>query len=182
MIKKVKSPLHIEVDSEKWRKVRGLSQRLEKAVLQAISTLPANVKPAKGKAEITLLLTTDAAVKKLNHDFRGIKKPTNVLSFPQFSNRQLPRVCGSKKPFNAGDIAIAYQYVVIEAKAEHKILIDHVTHLVIHGVLHLFGYDHMTNASAVRMERLEKKIMADIGLPDPYAVLKTAVKPKQVKS
>ena len=68
-----------------------------------------------------------------------------------------------------GDIVLGYQYIVAEAKKDNKILINHLSHLLIHGILHLFGYDHISGPEAVSMERLETKIMAGLGLPDPYA-------------
>ena len=70
-----------------------------------------------------------------------------------------------------GDIVLGYQYIVVETEKKHKILINHVTHLMIHGILHLFGYDHRLSADAVRMEQLEQKVMGGLGLPDPYAPL-----------
>jgi probable rRNA maturation factor len=80
-----------------------------------------------------------------------------------------------------GDIAIAYRYIVGEAKRDNKILINHLTHLFIHGLLHLFGYDHGLDPEAARMERLETKIMAALGLPDPYRAV-SAKEPKRART
>jgi probable rRNA maturation factor len=158
--------IDFHIEDPRWRHMPHICARLEKAAKATIAHLP---KALRFPCTLTLLLTKDATIKRLNHDFRGIGKPTNVLSFPQFHPEELPHM-GRKDPhLHIGDIAISYQYVVVEAKKEHKILEDHVVHLLIHGLLHLFGYDHMTEAEANRMERLEKKIMADLGLPDPYA-------------
>ena len=161
-----RSSLHLERAILLWRRVRGLSSRLTRATNATLAHLPLGV----ARVEFTLLLTSDVAVRRLNRDFRGMDKATNVLSFPQVARRQLSKIGKTKEPVYIGDIAIAYQYVVKDAKAEGKDLKDHVTHLLIHGLLHLFGYDHQTTATAVRMERLETKIMAELGLPDPYAV------------
>ncbi|HUY68077.1 MAG TPA: rRNA maturation RNase YbeY [Alphaproteobacteria bacterium] len=117
----------------------------------------------------TVLLADDKTLRRLNRDFRGLDRPTNVLSFPQFMPAQLAKIGKKGPPLHMGDIALGYQYIVVEAKKYHKILIDHVTHLVVHGLLHLFGYDHIASAEAGRMERLEQAIMASLGLPDPYA-------------
>ena len=106
---------------------------------------------------VTLLLTNDGAIRRLNRDFRGIDRPTNVLSFPQWTPRQLSKIGKKGEIVPLGDIVIAYQYVVAEAKKDHKILINHVTHLLIHGLLHLFGYDHTSDTEAGKMERLEKR-------------------------
>ncbi len=157
------------IDSVKWREIRGLKQRLARACGMTIAFLPKTLQEKAFVAEWTVLLTTDAAVRRLNHDFRGLDKPTNVLSFPAEEPAFLRRRSAAPAPFQLGDIAIAYQYVAKESKEQNKILLDHVTHLVIHGLLHLFGYDHMTDADAAKMEKMETKIMAALGLADPYA-------------
>ena len=183
--KKIESNPHflIEKEAAGWGKVKGLELRLEKVASLALACLPATLLPLAFGAQATLLLTTDASVQKLNRTYRGKDKPTNVLSFPQFERPALvklakqPAAVGQK--FYAGDIAVAYQYVVKEARAEHKELLDHVTHLAIHGLLHLFGYDHDTQGRAARMEKLEKEIMATLGLPDPYAQLDDDYEPRR---
>ncbi len=107
----------------------------------------------KLKGEITLLLAGDARLKSLNHEFRGKAKPTNVLSFPQGGG---------------GDIAIAHGVVAREAKEQGKTFADHATHLVVHGVLHLAGHDHIKPKDAKVMESLEVKILKRLGIADPY--------------
>ncbi|NTU76761.1 MAG: rRNA maturation RNase YbeY [Alphaproteobacteria bacterium] len=172
MVKKTgsvkKSALHIESAAAPWKKVRGLKPRLEKATALVLARLPDNLRSVAKRASFTVLLTTDKGVQRLNHDFRGLNKPTNVLSFPQFSRGKLQKY-RQKGEVYVGDLAVAYAYVAKEAKSEHKILLDHVTHLLIHGLLHLFGYDHLTAAAAARMERWETHLMAELGLSDPYA-------------
>lgn len=130
-------------------------------------------------ASANLLITDNAAVKRLNRDFRGIDKPTNVLSFPQLTPRQIARLKPDRRIIELGDIAIAYQYVVVEAKKDNKILKNHIVHLVIHGLLHLFGYDHIIDRDALHMERLETRIMAALDLPDPYAASDGKKEPKR---
>ncbi len=167
-----KHRLHVDVASKKWKNLKNLEKRLDAAAALTLSCLPADLLPAARGAEATVLLTTDKAVQNLNRDYRGKDKPTNVLSFPQFERRELVKL-GPKgvEGLYVGDIAVAYQFTAKEAKAERKLLIDHVTHLMIHGLLHLFGYDHLTLRQAARMEKLEKEIMATLGLPDPYEIL-----------
>ena len=167
--KKKKSSLHIEITAKPWRRVRELKAFLEKTVIYAFRELPEDLRPLAKRASCTLLLSSDKEVCRLNHDFRGLRKPTNVLSFPQLTKRELAHVRRGKGEVYLGDIAIAYKYTAEEARREHKILKNHVAHLMIHGLLHLFGYDHDTDAAQRRMERLEKRIMASLGLPDPYA-------------
>jgi probable rRNA maturation factor len=157
--------LDIVIQDARWRKIPRLEARLRKAAAAVSLHLPKNLRFA---AEATVLLTKDAEVRRLNRDFRGRDKPTNVLSFPQFEPAELSKKGKSKGRIGLGDIALGYQYIVVESDKNHNILINHVVHLMIHGLLHLFGYDHLTDTDAVRMERLEKTIMAGLGLPDPY--------------
>ena len=108
---------------------------------------------------VTLLLTDDQAVRELNQRFRGQDGATNVLSFPAPQNpaRFL------------GDIALAYGVCAREAHEQGKPLAHHLQHLVAHGVLHLLGYDHVSDAQADEMEGLERAVLAGLGIPDPYA-------------
>ena len=149
-----------------WSRIKGLRPALALAAQAAQKHLPENL---RFPISVNLLLGSDTEIRRLNRDFRGKDKPTNVLSFPQYEARDLRGLKRPKEAVEIGDIAMAYQYVVAEAKKDHKILINHVSHLFIHGLLHLFGYDHMHDTEAVRMERLETKIMAALDLPDPYA-------------
>ena len=103
-------------------------------------------------------MASDAKLRALNRDFRGKDKPTNVLSFPAAANAEGYR----------GDIAIAYGVTAREAKAAGKSFADHAAHLVVHGVLHLAGYDHERARDAKIMEPLEVKILAGLGIADPY--------------
>jgi probable rRNA maturation factor len=111
---------------------------------------------ADGTADV--LLTTDEAVKRLNARFLGKDKPTNVLSFPAPPN-----------PFGQiGDIALALGVCEREAREQGKPLADHVRHLLVHGLLHLLGYDHQAEGEAEAMESLERTVLASLGVPDPY--------------
>ncbi|MDR3423934.1 MAG: rRNA maturation RNase YbeY [Alphaproteobacteria bacterium] len=158
--------LDIQTTVASWRRVPRLRARLQKAAQATLAHLPQKL---RFPVSATILLAGNAKVRQLNNDFRGIDKPTNVLSFPQFSPADLPRLGKRGEIIELGDIAIAYQYVVAEAKADNKLLTDHLTHLIIHGLLHLFGYNHLNNRDAEQMENLETKIMNSLGLPDPYA-------------
>jgi probable rRNA maturation factor len=168
-------PLMIEIQAAGWETLKGLEKRLNEAALLTLSVLPQTLLPSAARAQMTLLLTSDKKVQALNRDFRGKDKPTNVLSFPQFDRKELFKAgkeggLAAKTPLYVGDIAVAYGTVLKEAKAAGKPVTDHLTHLLIHGLLHLFGYDHDTDSKATRMERLEKEVMATLGLPDPYVV------------
>jgi probable rRNA maturation factor len=117
---------------------------------------------AEGRAELTIRIVNDSESQMLNRDYRGKDKPTNVLSFPfeapvDVSNHYL------------GDLAICANVVASEAVEQDKLLNHHWAHMVVHGVLHLLGYDHIKNAEAEQMEALERTILASLNIPDPYA-------------
>ncbi len=159
--------LDLQFTDRRWRRIPKLRARLEKAAAVTLAHLPKNL---RFPCTATLLLADDKTIRQLNRDFRGFDRPTNVLSFPQFAPRELTKKGKKREPVTLGDVVIAYQYVVAEAEKDRKPLINHVTHLLIHGLLHLFGYDHAADAEADSMERLEKRIMAKLGLPDPYKI------------
>ena len=125
--------------------------------------------------ELSVLATDDARIAALNGDHRGKPTPTNVLSWPA-QELAAPDDGGaptSPRPdafgdVPLGDVALAYETCAREAEAAGKPLADHVTHLVVHGVLHLLGYDHVRDADATMMERLEAEILGNLGLDDPY--------------
>lgn len=109
----------------------------------------------RSRKELTVVLANDALARKLNRDFRGMDKPTNVLSFPGGGA-------------HLGDIVLARQTVAREAKAQGKTLRAHAVHLLVHGVLHLLGYDHLREKDARNMERREIKVLKKLGISNPY--------------
>ena len=114
--------------------------------------------------EVSLVFTSDDDIREINAEWRKQDKPTNVLSFPAW-----PIVPGDVPGPMLGDIVIARETVAREAEALEKTFDDHLAHLLVHGFLHLFGYDHMTTEEAEEMEGLETRILASLGLSDPYA-------------
>jgi probable rRNA maturation factor len=119
---------------------------------------------AAGKAgTVAVMLTDDASIRVMNAQWRGIDKPTNVLSFPAAG------APGTPDSVHLGDIAIAYETVAAESASENKAFADHLAHLAIHGYLHLVGFDHETDAEATQMEHLETQILSGLGIADPYA-------------
>ncbi|KZD25615.1 MULTISPECIES: rRNA maturation RNase YbeY [Tardiphaga] len=135
---------------------------------RAIEAAAAMVDTDTADAELAIMLTDDAGIRTLNQNWRGIDKPTNVLSFPAL---QPPE--GADEPDDMprmlGDIAIAYETTRREADEEDKTFTNHLSHLAIHGFLHLVGYDHEKDDEAEEMEALEREILATLGIPDPYA-------------
>lgn len=142
-----------------WRQAlgdaRGAVRRAARAAYAAA--------PREAAAEITIVLADDASLRALNRAFRAKDKPTNVLSFPAPA---APRVPGAAIPL--GDVILAFETLAAEAAAAGKPMADHLSHLVVHGVLHLLGFDHETKGDAAVMEPLETRVLAGLGVPDPY--------------
>lgn len=137
----------------------------EQVVRRAIEAAAQAVEADTAGAELAVMLTDDAGIQTLNADWRGFDKPTNVLSFPARPNAVLPE----DAPRTLGDIAIAYETTRREAHEEGKPFGHHLSHLAVHGFLHLVGYDHETDHDADVMEDLERQILSRLGVPDPYA-------------
>ena len=147
------------INAEGWQNEETL-RRLVDSVLQA--TLQ-ELGFDKIDSELSLVFTNDADIREINGKWRHIDKPTNVLSFPAFALQP-----GLEPGEILGDIVIARETVAREAAEEHKSFDDHLSHLVVHGLLHLMGYDHQNDEEAEQMETLERKILASLGISDPY--------------
>jgi probable rRNA maturation factor len=160
----------VVIEDARWEALDlpGLAERAAEATLARLRV--------PGPAEIALLATSDAAVARLNADFRGKTTPTNVLSWPAVP--LAPPAPGAAPPLPAanaagevflGDIALAWETCAREAEEGGKPLRDHATHLIVHAILHLLGYDHICDEDAALMEGLEAEILASLGQPDPYS-------------
>jgi probable rRNA maturation factor len=147
----------------------ALSHRAANAALAAAA-------PDLTGGELAIVLADDAMLRRLNKEWRGKDSPTNVLSFPaQDFSAALPVAPASGAPLPLGDIVLAFGTVRREAEEQGKGLGDHLSHLVVHGVLHLLGFDHEAEAEAERMEALERVVLAGLGIADPYAPVGTHV-------
>jgi probable rRNA maturation factor len=146
-----------------WQAEPDAETVIQRAIAAAAELITEDI----GGSELAVMLTDDAGIRTLNGNWRGIDKPTNVLSFPA-----LPPG-GPRGPEDAprmlGDIAIAYETTRGEADDEQKPFDHHLSHLAVHGFLHLIGYDHETDDDAETMETLEREILSQLGIPDPYA-------------
>lgn len=127
-------------------------------------------------AEFSLMLGDDDLLRQLNRDYRGQDKPTNVLSFAAL---EAGDPSATQPVIALGDVAIAYETTVAEARRQGKTLPAHLSHLVVHGVLHLLGYDHLKQAQADEMESLEIAVLARFGLSDPYRSRVAPTKPRK---
>lgn len=161
-----KLDIQIAIEAEGWAQEAELESLAGKVLETAAEYLRSEEKqlfPAM-PIEVSLVFSNDEQVRAVNAEWRGQDKPTNVLSFPAF-----PLVPGGKPGPMLGDIIIARETVEREAVDLEKSFTDHLTHLMVHGFLHLFGYDHMDGEEAEIMESLETRILASLGLSDPYA-------------
>jgi probable rRNA maturation factor len=147
--------IDVEIEDAAWTTALADAGGLARAAAEA--TLASEGAAGEG---VSLLLTDDATVRDLNVRFRRQDKATNVLSFPAPQNPER----------FLGDVALAYGVCAREAQEQGKPLAHHLQHLVAHGVLHLLGYDHMSDAEADEMEGLERVVLAGLGVPDPYLV------------
>ncbi len=149
--------IEVEIDSEGWTEVlpkaAAIAERAASAALGAV------------EGDLVVLLSDDAGVQDLNQRFRDKDRPTNVLSFPA-AESAFPHL---------GDVVLGYAYCAAEAKTQGKTLSDHLSHLVVHGVLHLLGRDHEDDAEAEEMEAEEREILASLGVADPYAAENGAI-------
>jgi probable rRNA maturation factor len=156
-----RASIDIELLDRRWlaslRTVRAQCRRA------ALAALGGSSRAAGRRIALVIALADDRAVRRLNRDFRGSDRPTNVLSFPADSRATTPGA-----PRFAGDVVLARQTVAREARAQGKPFRDHLTHLVVHGTLHLLGYDHETDIQARLMESLEVRILEGLGISDPY--------------
>lgn len=162
--------IEISIEADDWRAIEfeALAMRAIEAALSERGLSPE-------ACDVSVLACRDAHIAELNAQYRAKAVATNVLSWPAV-DLAAAEEGGEPEPPRAdfmgettlGDIAIAYETCAREAEAAGKPMADHVTHLVVHGLLHLLGYDHVRDGDAARMEALEAKILGTLGLDDPY--------------
>lgn len=150
----------IAIESPAWEAFGAAAPVAEAAIAATLRHAGVDL---PDETEISLLLSDDAFIRTLNRQWRGQDKPTNVLSFPAAEGFDCPVL---------GDIAIAYETTAREAAEEGKDFAAHFSHLVVHGLLHLLGHDHEEDAEAEGMEDLERAILAELGIEDPYRQLR----------
>jgi probable rRNA maturation factor len=150
--------LDIMIEAGDWSRLEDAESLAQRAAEAALAV----TYEAHEDFEASVMLTDDAQIRELNRTWRAKDKPTNVLSFPA------PEQPGSGGPRHLGDIALAYETLVRESEEESKELAHHFAHLIVHGVLHLLGYDHEVEAEADIMEGLEVKALATLGIANPY--------------
>jgi probable rRNA maturation factor len=152
--------IDVSVEAGAWPSEEALGALAAYAVEAAIAEAGGH---AAQPVELSLVFTDDAHIQALNAEWRGKDKPTNVLSFPAF-----PTKIGATLPPMLGDIVLAWETVTQEARLEGKPIEHHITHLIVHGLLHLMGHDHESDEEAEVMEALERRALARLAIPDPY--------------
>lgn len=151
--------LQISVEGGDWPSEDAL-QALAQRAIEASFAQVGDLEPGQ---TVSILFTDDETIRDLNARFRNKDKSTNVLSFPGPEDAPFPGI-----PPHLGDIALAYETIVREAQAEGKPFEHHLTHLIVHGFLHLAGYDHIEPEEAEEMEGLERIILQGLAISDPY--------------
>ncbi|MEP0190588.1 MAG: rRNA maturation RNase YbeY [Erythrobacter sp.] len=161
--------MHLDIDIEGWPEADAAGAWDELAERAGVAAGAAVPELANHRLQISLIFTSDAEVHRLNREWRDRDKPTNVLSFPMLIRDELLALEPVGPPVMLGDIALAYETCAREA-AEKAIPLDHHSaHLIVHGLLHLAGHDHVqSDAEAEAMEALEITALAKLGIPDPY--------------
>jgi probable rRNA maturation factor len=171
--------LAIAVEDNSWRDFLPNLEACTKEVIEAtLSALQEEfgASPIAGETqpvvEISLVLTGDKEIRELNRDYREKDRPTNVLSFPDtlIDEEALEEAVLTKEPLMLGDIIMASDTIREEADVQHKSIADHFRHLLVHGVLHLAGHDHIDENEAQIMEQLEIDILRGLGIPNPYEI------------
>lgn len=164
----------LTVKSKKWLAEKSIENFVKKTCKELILlTDLKKVLKNDFELEVSILLVCDAQIKKINQKFRDKNKPTNVLSFPAL-DEELIRQIGLTKLLKSqphaflGDIIISYETIKKEAKAQEKTLHQHLTHMILHSILHLIGFDHENDNMAKTMETLEIKILKKLGIKNPY--------------
>jgi len=153
--------IDITTEFAAWSKIPGLETLIKTAAQAAVFD---HGEEFKNRAELSILLTSDETIRQLNLNFRGQDKPTNVLSFVGET-----QTVSTVPSFLLGDVVLSFQTIAGEAEQQGKSFDNHVSHLIVHGVLHLLGYDHDSDKIAEEMERAEIKILQGIGVENPYS-------------
>ncbi len=155
----------VTVEDSSWDQALADAETLcRKAALAALAAAAPRL--PSGPIEVSVVLADDALVQGLNRDWRGKDRPTNVLSFAALDGPATAQAADA--PVLLGDVILAYGTCRAEAETDGKSLADHLTHLVVHGTLHLLGYDHETDDDASVMEGLETAILSAMGIADPH--------------
>jgi probable rRNA maturation factor len=173
----------IMVPAESWRQtIQGLAQLVTKSVTTAVSASSR----VHSNSDVSVVLSDAHELRVLNREYRRVDESTNVLSFPgDFLDTDEDSFTSLGRPMVLGDIVVAFEVIRDEAADQGKAIEDHLAHMLVHGTLHLCGYDHENSKDAETMEELERQILLSMGVTDPYVAkapkVKSKTKPKAKK-
>lgn len=166
-VKAIPESISILIEKGEWKRVASVDKLVGEMVLSTLDYL--GFSAANGYVvAMTVLLAGDTKIRELNHDFRGKNKPTNILSFPAYSGNIEDHLEAMKQGMYLGDMVLAFETIAYEAKDQSKSLPHHLAHLVVHGTLHLLGFNHETDEEAAMMEDTEIRILAKHRIANPY--------------
>jgi len=166
--------IDIEVKSKKWLEIKNIEKFIESQAIKILAKSPlAEFLNKKINFDLSISLCSNLQIRKINREFRNKDKPTNVLSFGNLDEKiiqqsGLNKAIGTNKYIFLGDIILSYEYILKEANDNEKDFKNHLTHLLLHGILHIIGYDHEEEEMAKIMENLEIKILQEFNINNPY--------------
>lgn len=165
--------IEIDIKSKKWLQIKNIEELIVTQSNKLIELSPLKKYLYDIDFELAIMLCSNPQIKKINQQFRNINKPTNILSFANLDEKLiqmhgLDKAINSAKYVFLGDLVLSYDYIFNEANKDNKNFNEHLTHLIIHGILHLIGYDHIDSQMAHKMESLEIKILNKLGIENPY--------------
>lgn len=156
--------IDISVQDPHWKSIKGVENFVEKAVTTTINTAPLPRQAQNKDLEVSIVLANDDLLHVMNREYREKDKPTNVLTFASIDSDEHQH--GNE--FHLGDVMLSFQTLERESEEQEKFLNDHFCHLLVHGTLHLLGYDHIEESDANTMETLEIRILEKLGIQNPY--------------
>ncbi len=170
----VNTELNLEIEDERWQDgisdIEQTAEKMQKAVFGYVAEhTDLAILTAEKTFAVNVCLSNDERVWQLNKEFRGKDKPTNVLSFANIDFADFTKEFEQNDEVELGDIILAYETMVRESETEGITLYAHFCHLLVHGFLHILGYDHIEEDEAEEMENLEVAILAEVGVANPYA-------------
>ena len=164
--------IEFEIEAESWKSIFGLQSLVEEVSLEVFQNCKNIVVLSEvAEIEVFFLFTDDQKSRHLNKSFRGLDKPTNVLSFPSETKDSIVERLNdrqNRRDIILGDVVLSYGVVMEEAEMQQKDINHHVSHLIVHGLLHLLGFDHILDSEADEMEQMEISILSGLGISNPY--------------
>jgi probable rRNA maturation factor len=164
---KTKIDIDISVQEPEWDEIRKLDPTIREAIERTLLVAPLPPKLSTRPLEVSIVLANDDLLRILNNEYRGKDSATNVLTFANIDGEDV-EIPG--EPYHLGDIVLSYHTINREAIEQEKFFTDHFTHILVHGVLHVLGYDHQNEDEATVMETFEIRTLEKLGIQNPYTM------------